>query len=61
MTTFRRYGRSFSVPSTVQIMRELRALSANEDARMRCANEDGLPSTASWEEIVAHRKTYPTG
>lgn len=55
MTTFRRYGRSFSVPSTVQIMHELRALSA-----MR-ASEDGLPSTASWEEIVAHRKTHPTG
>ena len=55
MTHFRRFGRRFSVPSTVQIARELRALSANEDARLRCANDHGLPNTASWEDFVAHR------
>jgi hypothetical protein len=54
MSTFRRFGRRFSVPSTVQILHELRALSASEDARVRGANEDGLPRTASWEDIVAH-------
>jgi len=60
MTHFRRLGRRFSVPSTAQILHELRALSANEDARLRCANEDGLPVTASWEDIVAHRKQPET-
>jgi hypothetical protein len=39
----------------MQILHELRALSADEDARMRCANEDDLPETTSWEEIIAHR------
>jgi hypothetical protein len=60
MTTFRRFGRRFSVPSTVQILHELRALSAREDARVRCANEDGLPKTARWEDIVAHRTQFAT-
>ena len=55
MAHFRRLGRRFSVPSTAQILHEFRALSANEDARLRCANEDGLPGTASWEDIVGHR------
>jgi hypothetical protein len=52
---FRRLGRRFSIPSTVQILHELRALSADEDMRMRCADEHDLPETTSWEEIIAHR------
>lgn len=57
---FRRLGRRFSIPSTAQILHELRALSANEDARMRCAKDHDLPDTASWEDIVAHRAGLET-
>ena len=60
MSTFRRFGRRFPVPSTVPILYELRALSESEDARMRCASEDGLPSKASWEDIVLHRTRLET-
>jgi hypothetical protein len=55
MRSFRRFGRRFSVPSTRQITHDLRALSASEDARMRCAEEHDLPGTTSWADIVAHR------
>ena len=55
MTHFRRFGRRFSVPSSLEIAHELRALSADENARERCAEEEGLLQTASWDEIVAHR------
>ncbi len=32
-------------------------ISASEDARLRCAQQDGLPMTAAWEDVVAYRKT----
>ena len=55
MSHFQRFGRRFPVPSTVQILHELKVLSAGEDARTRCASEYALPETTSWGEIVAHR------
>ena len=53
MAHFRRFGRRFSVPSTVQIAHELRAFPVNGEAKVQGANEDGLPGTASGEDIVA--------
>jgi hypothetical protein len=45
-----------SVPSTLQISHELRVFAAQDDARLRCVAEEGLPVTASWEDIIAHRR-----
>ena len=57
MSQFRRFGRSFPMPSTLQVSHELRALCADESARERCAEEDGLPAESSWETIVERRQT----
>ncbi len=56
MMYYRRFGRRMPVPSSLQISHELRALSRDEDARARCAEEDGLPSTAGWDEIAGRRQ-----
>jgi len=56
MDHFRRFGRRFPVPSSLQIAQELRILSADENARERCALEDGMQETASWEAIIGHRQ-----
>jgi hypothetical protein len=50
-----RFGRRMPLPSTVQILHDLRAMSAQEEGRKRYALADGLPEMASWEEIGAHR------
>jgi hypothetical protein len=55
MSHFRRFGRRFSVPSTLEIAHELRAFPASEDA-----NEQDLPGRAPFEEIVAHRSPLET-
>jgi hypothetical protein len=55
MNYFRRFGRRMPVPSTLQVSHELRVFSAQEDVRLRCAAEEGLPMTVSWGEIAAHR------
>jgi len=57
MNYFHRFGRRIPVPSSLQVSRELRQLSRDEDSRTRCAEADGLPSSAGWDEIVARRKT----
>jgi hypothetical protein len=55
LARLRRFGRRLAVPSSLQILHELRALLADEHARERCAELDGLPRTASWEDIVDRR------
>ena len=52
---FTRFGRRIFVPSSLQIRTELRALVADENARERCAEFEGLRDNASWQEIVEHR------
>jgi hypothetical protein len=44
------------VASTLAISHDLRALWADEKARDFCAEADGLPNTASWDEIVVRRR-----
>jgi len=56
MTNFIRFGRRINIPSSLQIRTELRALVADENARERCAESEGLPDRVSWQEIVEHRR-----
>lgn len=56
MANFIRFGRRINIPSSLQIRTELRALVADENARERCAESEGLPDRASWHEIVEHRR-----
>jgi hypothetical protein len=50
-----RFGRRMALPSTVQILHELRLMEAPEEGRKRYALADGLAETASWDEIGANR------
>lgn len=55
MKHYVRFGRRMAIPSTVQILHELKHLSAEEDVREECATKVGLPPSADWNEIYAHR------
>jgi hypothetical protein len=55
MKAFVRFGRRVPLPSTIQILHELRVFSAQEDIREHCADAEGLPIAASWDTICAHR------
>ena len=56
MIGFSRFGRRITVPSSLQIRNELRALVADEHAREFCAEAERLPDDASWQTIVEHRR-----
>lgn len=55
MNPFVRCGRRLPVPSTTQILHELKAFSAEEDVREECAAKEGLQTDADWDAIYAHR------
>jgi hypothetical protein len=55
-----RFGRKMPAASTFQVRREFTSYFADEHARELCAEAEGLPATATWEEICAHRATVAT-
>src|SRR5208283_2152567 len=55
MKAFVRFGRRVPLPSTIQILHELRMFFAEENVRELCAEAEGLPTAASWDAIGAHR------
>jgi hypothetical protein len=55
MNNDRYYGRIFKVPPIQQIRAELRAFIAVDDVRELCAEAEGLPLDASWDDLAARR------
>ncbi|MGP0061795.1 MAG: hypothetical protein ACLPID_21225 [Beijerinckiaceae bacterium] len=47
MAQLYRFGRRIRLPSTIQILHELRAFSAQEDARQRHLTDAGVPETVA--------------
>jgi hypothetical protein len=60
MAGFNRFGKRISVPSSLQIRAELRALVIDERARDFCAELDGLPASATWQDIIENRQRLAT-
>ena len=56
MQSYIRYGRRIQIPSTAQVTHELRVLIAEENVRELCAEADGLPLFASWNDIESRRR-----
>lgn len=50
-----RFGRRIPVPSSIQVRHELRSFIAEDNVRELCAEAEGMTSSATWDEICAHR------
>jgi len=55
MTIKSRFGRNLSLPSTKQIIHELKMFAEYDDARLACAKIVGAPDNATWQEIRDRR------
>ncbi len=55
MTITSRFGRKIPLPSTYQILHELKMFAEYETARTACAEKIGASPNASWEQIRDHR------
>lgn len=56
MRSYIRYGRRVQIPSTVQVKHELRVFIAEENVRELCAEAEGLPPSASWNDLESRRR-----
>lgn len=55
VATITRFGQRIPIPATVQVLHDYRVFAEDREMRERCAIEDGLAATASWDDIVTHR------
>jgi hypothetical protein len=53
-TSYVRFGRRVSIPSTAQIRHEIMVFGEQRE-RARIAALEGLSPASSWDDIVAHR------
>jgi|KBSMisStandDraft_5_1062788.scaffolds.fasta_scaffold224244_5 hypothetical protein len=60
MKPLKRFGRRIPVPSSVQVRHELRSFIAESNVRELCAEAEGIKSSATWDEICAHRAKVVT-
>jgi hypothetical protein len=50
-----RYGRRIPLPSTIEIKHAYKLHSVLEAHRLGWAAEEGMPSNASWDEIIDYK------
>ena len=60
MNYFHRFGRRMAIPSSLQVSRELRALSADYDARQRVVDKERPSEPGASDDIVTPRQTSET-
>jgi hypothetical protein len=50
-----RFGQKIALPSTRQLIHELKMLAEYETARLACADKIGASPNSTWEQIRDHR------